>query len=62
MLVALRDHEGAQEILCLMLEWHLVQVEDKQFQVVATLQSTQNGRLKYEELCKKQEHLTSLVN
>lgn len=61
LLVALRDHAIAQEILCLMLEWRLINGEDQEMQVVTTLQSTESGRLKYNELCKRQEHLKELV-
>lgn len=62
LLVALRDHAIAQEILCLMLEWRLINGEDQEMQVVTTLQSTESGRLKYNELCKRQEHLKELVS
>ncbi|KAL0279312.1 UNVERIFIED_CONTAM: hypothetical protein PYX00_000901 [Menopon gallinae] len=59
-LVALRGHDVAQEILCLMLEWHLIVGEDQELQVVTALESTPSGREKYGELCKRQERLRQL--
>lgn len=61
-LVALRDQPIAQDLLCLMLEWNLLPVEEQQLQVVTTLQSTDRGKEKYNELCKRQDHLRELVS
>ena len=68
-LLALRDQPSAQEVLCLMLEWSLldgdvVVVDDVNvlsMQVVTTLQSTESGRIKYHELCERRLHLKELV-
>ena len=69
-LLALRDHASAQDALCLMLEWSLLDgspppsVEDVNIlglQVVTTLQSTDSGRRRYMELCDRQLHLKELV-
>ena len=72
-LLALRDHGSAQEALCLMLEWSLLDGGDGQhqsgderaalpLQVATTLQSTESGRKKYFELCDRQLHLKELVS
>lgn len=61
-LVALRDQPIAQDLLCLMLEWNLITVQDQIWQVVTTLQSTARGKEKYGELCKRQDHLRELVS
>lgn len=74
-LLALRDHSSAQEVLCLMLEWGLLEtatgpagsdepgcVESAlPLQVATTLQSTESGRRRYFELCDRQLHLKELV-
>lgn len=71
-LLALRDHASAQEVLCLMLEWSLLEppgsnddpgsVENAlPLQVATTLQSTESGRRRYFELCDRQLHLKELV-
>lgn len=71
-LLALRDHSSAQETLCLMLEWNLLEsAEDTNtscdernslpLQVATTLQSTESGRRLYFELCDRQFHLKELV-
>ena len=74
-LLALRDQSSAQEVLCLMLEWSLLEqhsADDSQqsieernplpLQVATTLQSTESGRKRYFELCDKQLHLKELVS
>lgn len=76
-LLALRDQVSAQEALCLMLEWSLLEPagynsggEDEQgsvenslpLQVATTLQSTESGRNRYFELCDRQLHLKELVS
>jgi len=61
-LVALREQEVAQDVLCLMLEWSLIACEEQQLQIVTTLQSTDSGKAKYNELCKRQDHLKELVS
>lgn len=73
-LLALRDQSSAQEVLCLMLEWSLLDgsstaspsssaedVNTLGLQVVTTLQSTESGRRRYMELCDRQLHLKELV-
>lgn len=76
-LLALRDHSSAQEALCLMLEWNLLESnpaddchssnggpEERNslpLQVATTLQSTESGRRLYFELCDRQLHLKELV-
>jgi len=75
-LLALRDQSSAQEVLCLMLEWSLLEnktgdgsattgdtVDDHNtlpLQVATTLQSTDSGRRRYFELCDRQLHLKEL--
>ena len=69
-LLALRDQSSAQEVLCLMLEWGLLETaatggsDDNALplQVATTLQSTESGRLRYFELCDRQLHLKELVS
>ena len=73
-LLALRDHSSAQEALCLMLEWNLLETNGEEtgvgpdernslpLQVATTLQSTESGRRLYFELCDRQFHLKELVN
>lgn len=60
LLLALRDHSAAQEALCLMLEWELIEQEDQKMQLVSTLQSTASGRDNYAALCQRQLHLREL--
>ncbi len=43
LLLALREHAAAQEALCLLLEWQIVQSEDQRVQIATTLQSTPTG-------------------
>jgi len=57
----LRGHSAAQEALCLMLEWELIEQEDQKMQLVSTLQSTPSGRDNYAALCQRQLHLRELV-
>lgn len=60
MLLALRGNNTAQEVLCLMLEWKLVEGPDQSLQVVTTLQSTPSGKRHYQALCERQMHLREL--
>ncbi|XP_049964481.1 C-Maf-inducing protein-like [Schistocerca serialis cubense] len=60
LLLALRDQGPAQEALCLMLEWQLLETEDQRMQAVTTLQSTASGRQYYAALCQRQKHLREL--
>lgn len=62
MLLALREHEAAQEALCLLLEWQIVQSDDQRVQIATTLQSTPTGRANYLALCGRQLHLQELVS
>ncbi|KAF2366067.1 hypothetical protein FHG87_003187 [Trinorchestia longiramus] len=60
MLLALRSNSTAQEVLCLMLEWRLLESNDLRLQVVTTLQSTSSGKRAYQDLCDRQMHLREL--
>ena len=61
MLLALRENAAAQEALCLLLEWQLVQSDDQRVQIATTLQSTPTGSANYLALCNRQLHLKELV-
>lgn len=61
MLLALRENLAAQEALCLVLEWQLVQSDDQRVQIATTLQSTPTGSANYLALCNRQLHLKELV-
>ncbi|XP_064099710.1 C-Maf-inducing protein-like isoform X2 [Macrobrachium nipponense] len=60
MLLALRGNITAQDVLCLMLEWELIDGADQSLQVVTTLQSTPTGKRRYQALCDHQMHLREL--
>ncbi|XP_035704449.1 C-Maf-inducing protein isoform X2 [Folsomia candida] len=60
LLLALREHEAAQEALCTLLEWQIVQSDDQRVQIATTLQSTPTGRANYLALCSRQLHLKEL--
>lgn len=60
MLLALRGNTTAQDVLCLMLEWKLIDGSDQGLQVVTTLQSTTSGKRRYQALCERQLHLREL--
>ncbi|XP_042225826.1 C-Maf-inducing protein-like isoform X2 [Homarus americanus] len=60
MLLALRGNVTAQDVLCLMLEWKLIEGSDQSLQVVTTLQSTPTGKRRYQALCDRQMHLREL--
>ena len=61
MLLSLRENAAAQEALCLLLEWQLVQSDDQRVQIATTLQSTPTGSANYLALCNRQLHLKELV-
>nr|CAD7405494.1 unnamed protein product [Timema cristinae] len=60
MLASLRGHAVANEALCLMLEWELIELEEVKMQIVTTLQTTSSGREHYQALCQRQRHLREL--
>nr|CAD7463313.1 unnamed protein product [Timema tahoe] len=60
MLASLRGHAVANEALCLMLEWELIELEEVKMQIVTTLQTTTSGREHYQALCQRQRHLREL--
>ncbi|KAK7571801.1 hypothetical protein V9T40_014273 [Parthenolecanium corni] len=60
LLLALRGNSACQMALCLMLEWNLVKESDQQIQITTTLQSTDSGKLQYNMLCKRQQHLKKI--
>lgn len=62
LLLALRGNSACQMALCLMLEWNLVKEPDQQIQITTTLQSTDSGKLQYNMLCKRQQHLKKIVS
>ncbi|KAG7468445.1 hypothetical protein MATL_G00143050 [Megalops atlanticus] len=60
MLLALRANQTMVEILCLMLEYNIIENKDTQLQIISTLESTQVGRSMYEQLCDRQRELKEL--
>ncbi|XP_013876051.1 C-Maf-inducing protein [Austrofundulus limnaeus] len=60
MLLALRGNQTMVEILCLMLEYNIIENKDTQLQIISTLQSTQVGFRMYEQLCDRQRELKEL--
>ncbi|KAG7281509.1 hypothetical protein CRUP_007543 [Coryphaenoides rupestris] len=60
MLLALRGNQTMVEILCLMLEYNIMENKDAQLQIISTLESTQTGRRMYEQLCDRQRELKEL--
>ncbi|KAI1890051.1 hypothetical protein AGOR_G00169240 [Albula goreensis] len=60
MLLALRANQTMVEILCLMLEYNIIENKDTQLQIISTLESTQVGRSMYEQLCDRQRELREL--
>lgn len=62
LLLALRGNSACQTALCLMLEWNLVKEADQQIQITTTLQSTESGKIQYNMLCKRQQHLKKIVS
>lgn len=50
------------QILCLMLEYNIIENKDTQLQIISTLQSTQVGFRMYEQLCDRQRELKELVS
>ncbi|KPL97136.1 hypothetical protein QR98_0002340 [Sarcoptes scabiei] len=56
-LMALRENETCQSILCDLLEMELIDNEDVQQQIITTLESTATGKEQYESLCERQLHL-----
>ena len=63
LLLALREEETCQKILCDMIEMELIEnSSDVQQQIITTLQSTSTGRQQYEDLCQRQLHLREFVS
>ncbi|XP_063053753.1 LOW QUALITY PROTEIN: C-Maf-inducing protein [Engraulis encrasicolus] len=60
MLLALRGNQTMVEILCLMLEYNIIENKDTQLQLVSTLESTQSGLRMYEQLYDRQRELKEL--
>ncbi|MEE6499925.1 hypothetical protein FKM82_003638 [Ascaphus truei] len=60
MLLALRGNQTMVEILCLMLEYNIIENNDTQMQIISTLQSTDPGKRMYEQLCDRQRELKEL--
>lgn len=50
-----------EQILCLMLEYNIIENKDTQLQIISTLESTQVGLRMYEQLCDRQRELKELV-
>uniref|UniRef100_A0A4W3IML2 C-Maf inducing protein n=1 Tax=Callorhinchus milii TaxID=7868 RepID=A0A4W3IML2_CALMI len=61
MLLALRGNQTMVEILCLMLEYNIIDNKDTQLQIISTLESTDVGKKMYEQLCDRQRELKELV-
>ncbi|XP_054010731.1 C-Maf-inducing protein-like [Hylaeus anthracinus] len=59
-LLAVRGCDAAQEVLCLMLEWHLLPNEEARLQIVNALDSTASGKNRYAALCQRQRNLQEL--
>lgn len=49
------------QILCLMLEYNIIDNNDTQLQIISTLESTRAGLRMYEQLCERQRELKELV-
>ncbi|XP_041047097.1 C-Maf-inducing protein isoform X2 [Carcharodon carcharias] len=60
MLLALRGNQTMVEILCLMLEYNIIDNNDTQLQIISTLESTDVGKKMYEQLCDRQRELKEL--
>ncbi|XP_065516625.1 C-Maf-inducing protein-like isoform X3 [Lathamus discolor] len=60
MLLALRGNQTMVEILCLMLEYNIIDNNDTQLQIISTLESTNMGKRMYEQLCDRQRELKEL--
>ncbi|CAB1313913.1 unnamed protein product, partial [Coregonus sp. 'balchen'] len=60
MLLALRGNQTMVEILCLMLEYNIIENKDTQLQIISTLESTPVGLHMYEQLCDRQRELKEL--
>ncbi|KAJ7426460.1 C-Maf-inducing protein [Willisornis vidua] len=60
MLLALRGNQTMVEILCLMLEYNIIDNNDTQLQIISTLESTDVGKRMYEQLCERQRELKEL--
>lgn len=63
LLLALREDETCQTILCDMIEMELIEnSSDVQQQIITTLQSTSTGQQQYDDLCQRQLHLREFVS
>lgn len=52
----------SRQILCLMLEYNIIDNNDTQLQIISTLESTGVGKRMYEQLCDRQRELKELVS
>lgn len=61
---ARHDDTACQNILCDILELEMLSLDenDVREQIICSLQSTENGRDAYEQLCQRQEYLKQLVS
>jgi hypothetical protein len=59
-LLALRDTPVAQEVLCFMLEYDMVESRECQMQLVTTLESIPSGREAYARLLERRSQLEQL--
>lgn len=50
------------QILCLMLEYNIIENKDTQLQIISTLESSRAGLVMYEQLCERQRELKELVS
>ncbi|KAI1235568.1 hypothetical protein IHE44_0002447 [Lamprotornis superbus] len=53
-------HGAISQILCLMLEYNIIDNNDTQLQIISTLESTDVGKRMYEQLCERQRELKEL--
>ncbi|XP_039276541.1 C-Maf-inducing protein isoform X4 [Nilaparvata lugens] len=60
LLLALRDHDAAQTVLSLALEWQLIAEPDQRMTVVTALQSTAQGQVHYSMLCQRLDTINEL--
>lgn len=60
LLMALRENDACQDVLCALLELDVEKDRDYQLQIISTLQSTTTGKQKYAALCERQIALREL--
>lgn len=59
---SLTHPHNSRQILCLMLEYNIIDNNDTQLQIISTLESTDVGKRMYEQLCDRQRELKELVS